>query len=81
MRYKRFNRHEHMSSEVRNVIMELLRVPDHKVRNMLYGLFDGYLYNTLYIEFMKMEFNWGYTEELRIKFEKAYSEILEYPTY
>jgi len=57
MTYSRFNRHENMNSETRSEIMKLIRtvsdidsVDDgilERIQNMLYGLFDGYLYDDL----------------------------------
>jgi len=46
--YINFNRHEIYTKEMRDLNMELIR--DHSLSeytNELYGLFDGYLYNSL----------------------------------
>lgn len=60
MSYSRFNRHEHMSHETRRDILELIKdiqfvylgysSKGNSIINMLYGLFDGYLYDELIIE-------------------------------
>jgi hypothetical protein len=48
MNYIRFDRHANMNSEVRGEIMDLLiDEDDFGLTNMLYGLFDGYLYEEL----------------------------------
>ena len=59
MSYTRFNRHESMDSETRKEIMSLIseiKSSDNyssKLGNMLYGLFDGYLYDELQIHALK----------------------------
>lgn len=59
MSYKRFNRHESMDSETRTEIMNLIseirgsESHSSKLSNMLFGLFDGYLYDELQIEALK----------------------------
>jgi hypothetical protein len=46
--YKRFNRHEVFSMEDTSFVLQLIsQVRDHSIKNMLYGLFDGYLYQEL----------------------------------
>lgn len=46
--YSRFNRHEIFTSEDRSTVMDAINeVLDHKTENMLFGLFDGYLYDEL----------------------------------
>jgi len=51
MSYTRFNRHENMNGTTRREILDLiseLRWSDNdNLVNMLYGLFDGYLYSEL----------------------------------
>ena len=51
MNYTKFNRHESMNAETQSEIMSLIReVRDFEsenimhLENMLYGMFDGYLY-------------------------------------
>lgn len=47
--YKRFNRHELFTSEDTSLVLEGITrlVGHHSLKNMLYGLFDGYFYNSL----------------------------------
>ena len=46
--YKRFNRHEVFSMGDTSFVLDLIgQVKDHSIKNMLYGLFDGYLYEEL----------------------------------
>ena len=46
--YKRFNRHEVFSMGDTSFVLELIsQVDDRSISNMLYGLFDGYLYEEL----------------------------------
>ena len=51
MSYIRFDRHTNMSSETRNEILDIIGEVDFNtgfdLMNMLYGLFDGYLYDDL----------------------------------
>ena len=51
MSYTTFARHEEMSSETRSEIMELLNQVKYssgfELTNMVYGLFDGYLYDNI----------------------------------
>jgi len=48
MSYTRFDRHANMNGEVRGEILDLIgEQSDFNLTNMLYGLFDGYLYNEL----------------------------------
>jgi len=79
MGFTRFDRYKYMTTEVRDILMELTWVPDESVKNMIYGLFDGYFYDELYTKFMEMEYTSLYTKELKLKFEKVYSEIKKYP--
>ena len=79
MGHSRFDRHRYMTLETRDTLMALNFVPDHNVRNMVSGLFDGYKYNTLYTDFMKMPFTSLYTPSHKEAFEKAWAEIQTYP--
>ena len=47
--YKRFNRHEVFTMDDTSFVLELISkvVGNHSIKNMLYGLFDGYLYEEL----------------------------------
>ena len=51
MSYIRFDRHSNMSSEIRKEILDIIGEVDYNtgfdLMNMLYGLFDGYLYDEL----------------------------------
>ena len=51
MSYIKFNRHANMSKETHREIMDILKEVDFNtgfgLMNMLYGLFDGYLYDDL----------------------------------
>ena len=51
MSYIRFDRHTNMSSETRQEILDIIGEVDFNtgfdLMNMLYGLFDGYLYDDL----------------------------------
>ena len=49
MSYKRFNRHEVFNQEDTSFVLELIGqiYGQHGIKNMLYGLFDGYLYEEL----------------------------------
>jgi len=51
MSYIKFDRHANMTSETRREIMDILKEVDFNtgfdLMNMLYGLYDGYLYDDL----------------------------------
>ena len=51
MSYIKFDRHTNMTSETRGEIMDILKEVDFNtgfdLMNMLYGLYDGYLYDDL----------------------------------
>ena len=51
MSYIKFDRHANMSSETRREILDIIGELDYNTGfdliNMLYGLFDGYLYDDL----------------------------------
>ena len=57
MSYSRFNRHENMNEETLSEILTLIREVrfaedfdrSFELENMLYGLFDGYLYTDLQV--------------------------------
>ena len=53
MSYVKFDRHAEMSSETRGLIMDLLSNVrfdgGFDLTNMIYGLFDGYLYDEILI--------------------------------
>ena len=59
MSYTNFDRHEFMTAETRTEIMSIireLRDNDHtrNLENMMYGLFDGYLYAEIQIEALQL---------------------------
>ena len=59
MSYTNFDRHKFMTDETRTEIMEVireLRYNDYSswLENMMYGLFDGYLYAEIQIEALKL---------------------------
>ena len=59
MSYTNFDRHEFMAAETRTEIMEVireLRDNDHSrnLENMMYGLFDGYLYDDILLEALEL---------------------------
>ena len=59
MSYTNFDRHEFMAAETRTEIMSIireLRDNDHtrNLENMMYGLFDGYLYAEIQIEVLQL---------------------------
>ena len=59
MSYTNFDRHEFMAAETRTEIMAIireLRDNDHSrnLENMMYGLFDGYLYDDILLEALEL---------------------------
>lgn len=51
MNYQRFDRHECFTPEMMTMTSEVIReCEDSNVMNMMYGLYDGYLYNELLAE-------------------------------
>ncbi len=82
MSYSRFNRHEHMSSETRREIMDIIMEIGYGnntflLTNCMYGLFDGYLYDELI----------GYADEVTMSKDlyrrilKVFRTVCEYPKY
>lgn len=65
MSYTKFDRHESMDSKTRKEILNLIsEVSDldnspNSLENMLYGLFDGYLYEELQLLALKLPTNLG----------------------
>ena len=61
-KHTRFNRHESMSSTTRNEIMNIkselyredIKHSTSTLENMLFGLFDGFLYENLILEAQKL---------------------------
>lgn len=61
MKYKRFNRHDCFTSEMRTMTMDVINATeDDSLTNMAYGLFDGYLYEDLLPRAIKL----GVSEEI-----------------
>ena len=55
MNYKRFNRHDCFTSEMRTMTMDVINATeDDSLTNMSYGLFDGYLYDALLPKAIKL---------------------------
>lgn len=59
MSYTNFDRHEFMTAENRTEIMEVIReLRDNdcsrNLENMMYGLYDGYLYADIQIEALQL---------------------------
>jgi hypothetical protein len=83
MSYTRFNRHESMKSETLSEIMDIKRElyrEDVKrepgirsLENMLFGLFDGYLYENLILEAQKLPL------DLFKRVQNIYFTCMDYP--
>lgn len=80
MSYSRFNRHESMDSETRREILNIISDVDcvevegrFSLKNMLFGLFDGYLYEELQIHALKLP------TDLAKRVMKVYFECSRYP--
>ena len=84
MSYTNFDRHEHMESETRTEIMKIIRdITEYdrvrELENMLYGLFDGYLYNKI-LTTSKKEVSSEIYERIKnvVKIVKKYPKRLGY---
>ena len=82
MSYSRFNRHEHMSSETRREIMDIIGDIGYgnntfMLTNSMYGLFDGYLYDELiqYADEVTM------SKELYRRILGVFNTVCKYPKY
>ena len=82
MSYSRFNRHEHMSSETRNEIMDIIGDIGYgdntfTLTNSMYGLFDGYLYDELiqYADEVTM------SKDLYRRILRVFNTVCKYPKY
>ena len=80
--YSLYNRHEHMSAETLGDIMDIIRDVrfedgTFELTNMLYGLFDGYLYDNLIVE----ADNTDMSKETFRKILKVWSVVSKYPKY
>ena len=78
MSYTKFDRHANMSSETRKEILDIIGEVDFNtgfnLTNMLYGLYDGYLYDEL-LSVAREELNYP----LFIRVKKVLSIIKKYP--
>jgi len=82
MSYSKFNRHEHMSSETRREILDIIMeigYGEHAfmLTNSMYGLFDGYLYDELiqYADDVTM------SKSLYRRILKVFNTVCQYPKY
>lgn len=82
MSYSRFNRYEHMSSETRREILDIIMEVGYgdntfMLTNSLYGLFDGYLYDELiqYADDVTMD------KELYRRILRVFNTVCKYPKY
>jgi hypothetical protein len=81
MNFTTFDRHAHMSSETRGDIMNILRETstslynDRHLTNMLYGLFDGYLYEDIISESNRI----GIEEAVKRQIEEVLDVVSAYP--
>ena len=80
MSYTRFERHEYMGAETRTEIMDIIgevRNNDYSrnLENMMYGLFDGYLYAEIQIEALQLP------TELASRIMRIFDICNHYPTY
>jgi hypothetical protein len=79
MSYTNFDRHEHMKSETRTEIMNIIRdIVEYervqRLENMLYGLFDGYLYDEI-LTISKKEVS----SEIHQRIKKVVEIVKKYP--
>jgi len=79
MSYTNFDRHQHMESETRKEIMNIIgdiidcgRV--RRLENMLYGLFDGYLYDEILTTSKK-----EVSSEIHQRIKKVVKIVKKYP--
>jgi len=80
MSYTRFERHEFMTTETRSEIMDIIReLRDNdcsrNLENMMYGLFDGYLYAEIQIEALQLP------TEMASKVMQIFDICNRYPKY
>jgi hypothetical protein len=80
MSYTRFDRQENMVAETRTEIMGIIReIGDNdysrNLENMMYGLFDGYLYAEIQIEALQLP------TELASKVMRIFDICNRYPKY
>ena len=82
MSYSKFNRHEHMSSETRREVLDIIMEIGYgentfMLTNSMYGLFDGYLYDELiqYADEVTM------SRDLYRRILKVFNTVCKYPKY
>jgi len=81
MNYTTFDRHANMSSEIQRTIMNILRETstslsnDRHLTNMLYGLFDGYLYEDIISESNRI----GIEEGIKKQIKEVVEVVSTYP--
>ena len=82
MSYSKFDRHEHMNSETRREILDIIMEIGYgnntfMLTNSLYGLFDGYLYDELiqYADEVTM------SKSLYRRILKVFNTVCQYPKY
>ena len=82
MSYSRFDRHEHMSSETRREVLDIIMEIGYgentfMLTNSMYGLFDGYLYDELiqYADDVTMSRN------LYRRILGVFNTVCKYPKY
>ena len=82
MSYSRFDRHEHMSSETRREVLDIIMEIGYgentfMLTNSMYGLFDGYLYDELiqYADEVTM------SKELYRRILRVFNTVCQYPKY
>ena len=76
MSYTRFDRHAHMSGETRRKILDIISdIPSghFTLKNSMYGLFDGYLYDDSLERSKKLK------KDLRKKIKEVIDEVSKYP--
>ncbi len=77
--YSLYNRHQHMSAETLSDIMDIIRDVrfdgSFNLTNMLYGLFDGYLYDELIVEAEQSDIS----KETYRNILKVFSTVSKYP--
>lgn len=82
MSYSRFDRHEHMSSETRREILDIITEIGYgegtfTLTNSMYGLYDGYLYDELiqYADEVTM------SKDLYRRILRVFNTVCKYPKY
>ena len=82
MSYSRFDRHEHMSSETRREILDIITEIGYgegtfNLTNSMYGLYDGYLYDELiqYADDVTM------SKDLYRRILRVFNTVCKYPKY